>query len=136
MGNNGINKGDEVSIALQAMTMENSLLQSYRTLFLGLETALFAAVFASFQVFERKGVIEIGIGGLVVGLMWMIICHAKARDVDEWMNYLTNQAVLKGCFAYMKSGFSLAGGRLARYWFNWVNPLLVMALWILVLSAK
>ncbi len=124
---------EKVNIFLRAMSMENSLLQSYRALFLALEAALIAAAFALIRLYEEKGILGVGIAGLVIGVMWIIVCHAKGNDVDKWRDCLlevTKEGDLQGYFSYMESGFSLAGGRVARYWFNWIMPILIIALWI------
>ena len=125
---------DKVCIFLDAMSMENSLLQSYRMLFIAIETILFGAAFASIELLEEKVVLWIiGGFGLVVGFMWIIVCHAKGRDVDKWRNRLlteTQRGNLKGCFSYMESRLGLAGGKVARYWFNWIMPFLIIGLWI------
>ena len=127
---------EKVNIFLRAMSMENSLLQSYRALFLALEAALIAAAFTLIQLFEEKGIVGVGIAGLVIGVMWIIVCHAKGNDVDKWRNRLlevTKEGDIQGYFSYMKSGFSLAGGRFVRYWFNWIMPILIILLWIWVI---
>ena len=130
---------EKINIFLRAMSMENSLLQSYRALFLGLEAALIAAGFALIRFPDGKGILGVGIAGLVVGVIWIIVCHAKGRDVDKWRGRLldeTKEGDLKGYFSYMKSGFSLTGGRLARCWFNWIMPILIIGLWIWVMFIR
>lgn len=127
---------DKVNIFLRAMSMENSLLQSYRALFLALEAALIAAGFALIRFSAEKGTMAVGIGGIIIGLMWIAVCHAKGNDVDRWRDRLldvTKKGDLEGCFSYMKSGFSFAGGRVARYWFNSIMPALIIAAWSWVL---
>lgn len=130
---------EKVNIFLRAMSMENSLLQSYRALFLALEAALIAAGFALIGFSEEKSIVGVGIAGLVIGVMWIIVCHAKGNDVDQWRDSLlemTKEGDLQGYFSYMKSGLSLVGGRVARYWFNWIMPILVIVLWIWVIFIR
>ena len=137
---------EKVNIFLRAMSMENSLLQSYRALFLALEAALIAAGFALIRLSEGKSIVGVGIAGLVIGIaglvisvMWIIVCHAKGNDVDKWRDRLlevTKEGDLLGHFFYMKSGFSLAGGRVARYWFNLIMPILIIVLWIWVIFVR
>jgi len=130
---------EEVNIFLKVMSMENSLLQSYRTLFLALEAALIAAGFALIQLFGEKGMVWVGIAGLAVGVIWIVVCHAKGKDVDEWRGRLlqaTQKGDLQGYFSYMESGFRLAGGRIARYWFNWIMPILIIGLWIWIMFIR
>jgi hypothetical protein len=132
---------DKIGIFLRAMFMENTLLQSYRALFLAVEATLIAAAFALIQLRRDEGILAIwivmlGIVGLIIGIMWVIVCTAKGKDVDRWRDLLlqtTKAGNLKNCFSYMKSGFSLAGGRVARYWFNWIMPILIIILWIALL---
>ena len=137
---------EKVNIFLRAMSMENSLLQSYRALFLALEAALIAAGFALIRLSEGKSIVGVGIAGLVIGIaglvisvMWIIVCHAKGNDVDKWRDRLlevTKEGDIQGYFSYVKSGFSLAGGRVARYWFNWIMPVLIILLWIWVIFIR
>jgi len=124
---------EEVNIYISAMSMENSLLQSYRTLFLAIEAALFAANFALNQFSAEKFITGIEIAGLIIGFMWIIVCHAKGKDVDKWKTLLLEETEKEDCFSYMESRFSLAGGKVARYWFNWIMPVLVILLWVYIM---
>ena len=104
---------DKVNIFLRAMSMENSVLQSYRALFFALEAALIAVRFALIQFSAEESTVAVGIGGVIIGLMWIVVCHAKGNDVNRCRDHLldvTKEGDLAGCFSYMKSGFSLAGG--------------------------
>jgi len=123
----------DTDIALRAMAMENSLLQSYRALFTGIQAALLASAFALIKFEEVRWVPWLAVPSLIIGIMWIIVCHAKGNDVDKWMGYLTEKAEEKNYFTYMKLGFTLTGGRIARYWFNWVMPILIIGLWIWVI---
>lgn len=119
------------------MFMENSLLQSYRALFIAIEAALFAVAFGLIKLFVNKGgeLVGLGLGGLVIGIMWIIVCHAKGKEVDGWRDQLTTAArqARVGCFSYLESGFGLRAGRVARYWFNWIMPILIIGIWIRVI---
>ena len=127
----------KISTFLRAMSMENSLLQSYRALFMAIEGALIASAITLIKLFEGSGIVLVGLAGLVIGIMWIIVCDAKGKDVDRWRDLLlkvAKKARMYRYFSYMESGFSLAGGRIARYWFNWIMPILIMVffVWLMV----
>lgn len=126
---------EKTNIFLQAMSMENSLLQSYRALFIAIEAALIAMAFGLSTLFDNKWIELVGLGGLVIGIMWIIVCHAKGKEVDGWRDQLTTAArqARVGCFSYLESGFGLGAGRVARCWFNWIMPILIMWIWICVI---
>lgn len=123
---------EKLNIALRAMAMENSLLQSYRALFIGIEAALLASAFAFIKLKVWNVLLGVSIAGLIINGMWIATCVFKGKDVDKWMNYLRENSQgtdLQGQFDYMKSGITFEGGRIARHWFNEVMPGLIIALW-------
>jgi len=122
----------DTAIALRTMAMENSLLQSYRALFIGIEAALLASAFAlsRLDMAMAEKVWMVGAAGLAFCAFWIIVCAAKGKDVDKWMKYLTEEAKEKEFFSYMKAGLTFQGGRFARHWFNEAMPSLIIALWI------
>ena len=131
---------EKVNIYLNAMSMENSLLQSYRALFIAIEAALLASALVLPQFFGGDIIISkivnlVSVIGLVVGVMWIIVCCSKGEDVDKWGKQIKSETNtdLYNYFSYMWSGFGLTGGRVARWWFNVVMPLLIIALWIVFL---
>lgn len=133
---NQLTTNQKISTFLSAMSMENSLLQSYRALFMAIEGALIASTITLIKLFEGSGIVWVGLAGLVIGIMWIIVCDAKGKDVDRWRNLLLKEAKkahMYPYFSFMKSGFSLAGGRIARYWFNWIMPILIIVFFILLM---
>jgi len=79
--------------------MENSLLQSYRSVFLTLEAACIALAFASHQFFLSRGIVSLGFVGVGAAILWILVCYAKAQDVDRWRDHLlevTNEGDLEG----------------------------------------
>ena len=125
---------DRLQICWQAFSVENSLLQSYRMLFMMTEAALLALGYVLLEVYEGAWILVPGIIGWIIALIWVVICAAKARDVDRWMNRIVElQAIVeKDWFDYLKPGAKLSGGRVARYLFNYIMPLLVAVLWIFI----
>ena len=128
---------DRLQICWQAFSTENSLLQSYRMLFMMLEATLLASGFVLLEVFEGSWIIVPAIAGWIVAPIWSIACHAKGRDVDKWMKHIEGLRSILGrdWFDYLKSGAKLTGGRVARYLFNFVMPLLIVVLWIFIVVA-
>ncbi len=125
----------DTAIALRAMAMENSLLQSYRALFIGIETVLLASAFAlsRHDIAMADKVWMVGAAGLALCVFWIAVCITKGKDVDKWMKYLTEEAREKEVFSYMKAGFTFQGGRFARHWFNEAMPSLIIVLWIVII---
>ncbi len=122
----------DTAIALRALAMENSLLQSYRALFIGIEAALLASAFALSRLDTAEKVWMVGVAGLALCASWIVVCRAKGKDVDEWMKYLTKEAEGKEFFSYMEASFTLQfqGGRFAHHWFNEAMPSLIIGLWV------
>jgi len=129
--------------------MENSLLQSYRAQFMMVEAALLALGFVLFRADLDLGILFPAVVGWIVAAIWMIVCEAKKRDVDNWRNRIVRlQSVTRtNWFEYLKSqvepskrGFGgrlfnylrtkLSGGVFARFLFNYVMPLVIATLWV------
>ena len=125
---------DKLQVCWQAFSMENSLLQSYRTLFMMAEAALLALGFVLLQVYEGAGILFPAIIGWIVALIWVIICEAKGKDVDRWMKRIVSLQSATGTawFEYLKPGVKFSGGRIARYLFNYVIPLVIVVLWVVM----
>ena len=137
MKNQNLKTIDKIRICLQGLTMENSLLQSYRLLFMAIEAALFALGFVLLQIYQGKGLWWIAIFGWLVAILWGIMCYFKAKDIDRWRNRLlkvVGKVGLSEWFEYLKPGFKFAGGRIIRWVFNYLMPLLVIGLWVFLLK--
>jgi len=154
---------DRLQIAWQAFSMENSLLQSYRMLFLMVEAALLALAYVLLVplVKDTKEFWMIWVAaslGWGIVIAWIMMCEAKGRDVDRWRDRIVRlqpiienrwSVVGKGWFDYLKpevpkSWFKhlslwfkslwvqFQGGRLARILFNYVIPIIMAGLWVIV----
>ncbi len=135
---------DKLQICWQAFSMENSLLQSYRMLFMMVEAALLALGFMLLDLNDGAWIWAPATIGFIVAIIWGVICHYKAKDVDHWRDWITNPKSVVGnnCFDYLKpevpkSWFKslkiqFKGGRVARWIFNYIMPGLVFLLWIFV----
>jgi len=137
MKNQNLKAIDKIRICLQGLTMENSLLQSYRVLFMAIEAALFALGFVLLQIYQSKGLWWIAILGWLVAILWGIMCYFKSKDIDRWRNRLLKVAGKVGLsewFEYLKPGFKFAGGQIIRWVFNYLMPLLVIGLWVFLLK--
>lgn len=132
-----LTQAEKISIYLRAFSMENSLLQSYRSLFTGIEAALFAFVFALIKLFNGRWVLGIGVCGILIGVMWIIVCRAKGKDVDLWRDSILAETKekneIKDCFTYLNGKSIFSGGKVARIWFNLIMPFLIILLWILII---
>lgn len=125
---------EKINIFLRAMSMENSLLQSYRAMFIALAALLLAALIALTAHYDNRWLALIGIPGVSICVMWIILCIAKGKDVDHWRDSIINACQgteFEALFSYLQpsSGFAREGGRLTRTWFNWLMPALLIALW-------
>ena len=131
-----LKRSGKISLYLKAMSMENSLLQSYRALFIAIETILFAFVFAIIKSpAPNLLIVLIGAIGLIICILWIIVCYAKSKDVDSWRDSLIreskNHNELEEKFEYLKKpGLSLAGGKFSRICFNYLIPSLMLIIWI------
>ena len=125
---------DRLQIAWQAFSMENSLLQSYRALFMMVEAALLGLGFVLVQFFNGAWILVLSIIGCIVIVIWILVCEFKKRDVDRCRNRIIELKSLAGedWLKYLKRGFSPSGGNIARYIFNYVIPILIVGLWIFV----
>ena len=125
---------DRLQIAWQAFSMENSLLQSYRVLFMMVEAALLGLGF----VLDGAWILAPCIIGCTVAVTWILVCEFKKRDVDRCRDRIIELESLLGedWLKYLKRGFSPSGGNIARYIFNYVIPILIVALWIFVVRLE
>ncbi len=111
---------DRLQICWQAFSMENSLLQNYRMLFMMMEAALLAFAYA----FGDKSIavpvigwevpiiwIGAGFGWAVVGV-WIRACEAKGKDVDRWM------ARIRGFQSLVEKDWPIA----CQGWFDYLEP--------------
>ena len=135
---------DRLQICWQAFSMENSLLQSYRMLFMMVEAVLLALAYVLLVPLKGPLIWVAASLGWGIVAIWITICEAKGRDVDRWMKRIVGfQSIVekdwsivgKDWFDYLKLGVKLPGGRLARILFNWITPLSIAGLWILVVRA-
>ena len=126
---------DRLQIAWQAFSMENSLLQSYRALFMMVEAALLALGFALIQYYKGVGILFPGIAGFITLVTWALVCEAKKRDVDRCRDRIIElqSRVGEEWSNYLQRRFSLSGGNTARYIFNYVIPVLIAGLWIFLI---
>lgn len=135
--NNKVQDKDKLQICWQAFSMENSLLQSYRMLFMTLETVLLALGFVLLELFEGRWIFIPAIAGWVVAFVWAWTCRAKGKDVDIWRDRILGLQSIVGqnWFEYLRPGFKLSGGSFARILFNYILPIFVTGLWILIVFA-
>ena len=151
---------DRLQIAWQAFSMENSLLQSYRMLFLMVEAALLALAYVLriplIEEFKQFWMIWVAASlGWGIVIAWIMICEAKGKDVNKWRDRILGfqsitekdwSVVGKGWFDYLKpevpkSWFKslwvqFQGGRLARILFNYVIPIIMAGLWVIVVLLR
>ena len=134
-----MNDKDRLQVCWQAFSTENSLLQSYRALFMAVEAALFGFGYA---LFIHPGVRWMTLfpaifAWAVVG-MWIGTCKAKGGDVDRWMERIRGfQSIVKkdwsivgkGWFDYLKPGVKWSGGGIARILFNYVILISIAVVW-------
>lgn len=125
---------EKLQLCWQAFSMENSLLQSYRTLFMMVEAILLALGFVLLQAYGGAGILVPAIIGWIVAVIWVIMCEAKGKDVDRWMERIISLQPVTGTawFEYLKPGVKLPGGRIARYLFNYAIPLVIVVLWVVM----
>jgi hypothetical protein len=79
----------KVTLCEQGRATENRILQSYRTIFIALETILFTTVFTVLWDC-RLGVIIVFILGLLLTFLWWHICDLRGDAVDRWEEVLAD----------------------------------------------
>ena len=140
---------DKLQICWQAFSMENSLLQSYRMLFMMVEAALLALGFMLLELYEGAWIWAPATCGWAAAIIWGIICHYKGKDVNKWRNRILElkPKIARDWFDYLKLKVpkdwfkhptqwpkylwvQFQGGGIARYIFNYIIPGLLFLLWV------
>ncbi len=108
---------DRLQIAWQAFSMENSLLQGYRMLFMMVEAALLALAYALLVPLVRDTkefwmIWVAAVVGWLVAIIWGVICHYKGKDVDRWRDRIL------GFQSITEKDWSVVG----KGWFDYPKP--------------
>lgn len=145
---------DQIQSYLQCISSEDSLLQSYRILFIAIETIIFGLAYVLYKTGNIKTLAWTGIAFCAI---WMIVCIHRACIVDRLKDEI--EQLLKGNCTDLKGWFNLAYGKasttecrklkylihtfgkplekcIPRIIFNLVTPACIIILWILVLVKK
>lgn len=148
---------DQIQSYLQCVSSEDSLLQSYRVLFLAIEAIIFGLAYVSYQTGNIKSLGIPASIGIAFCLIWMIVCIHRACIIDRLKDEL--QQLLKGSCTDLKGWFNLAYGKasttecrklrnlihtfgrpaekcIPRITFNFVTPAGIIILWLVVLNEK
>lgn len=85
---------EEANFYLTGMGQSDSLLQSYRMIFGGLEAILFAFALAFLRTDRVNGINWIAIGIAIVGILcavlWIGICRHRGTEVSVWRDKVIN----------------------------------------------
>lgn len=121
---------NEVQLYLQSISAQDSLLQSYRILFIAMETILFALAFALHR--NQNGLLLLPIiCGLVFGVLWVIICNHRGWMIDKLKAETEQLVKCTNLESWFKLAYKARGEKwVPRFAFNMLSPALAIGLWI------
>ena len=133
---------DEAQFYLQGMSMENSLLQSYRMIFGAMEAILFAAWFGpTWNPIIGLSGSGIVVFGVVVCIGWIVTCVSRGAEVTAWRKKITKVTEGTRAEGFIKERFEPKSRNKffwrvmsARVWLSLFLPLLLIALWSILAS--
>ena len=148
---------DQIQSYLQCISSEDSLLQSYRVLFIAIEAIIFGLAYVLYQTGNIKSLGIPAWTGIAFCAIWMIVCIHRACIIDRLKDEL--EQLLKGNCKDLKGWFNLAYGEagiteckklknlirtfgmpaercIPRITFNFVAPAVIIILWSLVLMKR
>ncbi len=157
--NNNKRSSEEIQFYLHCISAEDSLLQSYRMLFIAIEAVLFGLAYVLYQTGNIGGLPIPAWTGIAFCLVWMAVCIHRACIIDRLKDEL--KQLLKGNNTNLKGWFNLSYGDasttecnfkkiknllqtfgkpyekcIPRVTFNLVSPVGMIFLWVLVLIKK
>ena len=160
--NNNKRSSGEIQFYLQCISAEDSLLQSYRMLFIAIEAVLFGWAYVLSPTKNIGGLPITACAGIAFCLVWMAVCIHRACIIDRLKDEL--KQLLKGNSTDLKGWFNLSYGEasttecnirkfknlyrslfgkpfgkphekcIPRVTFNLVSPVGMIILWVLVLK--
>ncbi|MBE9593197.1 MAG: hypothetical protein IMF19_06925, partial [Proteobacteria bacterium] len=163
--NNNKRSSGEIQFYLQCISAEDSLLQSYRMLFIAIEAVLFGWAYVLSPTKNIGGLPITACAGIAFCLVWMAVCIHRACIIDRLKDEL-KQLLAKGNSTDLKGWFNLSYGEasttecnirkfknlyrslfgkpfgkphekcIPRVTFNLVSPVGMIILWVLVLKKK
>jgi len=121
---------NEVQLYSQTISAQDSLLQSYRILFIAMETILFALAFALYD--NQKGLLWLPIiCGLFFGVLWLIICNHRGCMIDKLKAETEQLVKCTNLERWFKLAYKARGEKcVPRVTFNMLSPALAISLWI------
>lgn len=129
-----VNWPDKAQFYLQGMSMENSLLQSYRMIFGAIEAILFfvwlqPSLITWFQPPSRSPLVA-GLG-ITFCIAWVLVCLHRGRQVTAWKRKVVEvtRRTEVGRFVHERLGRSVLFVLQARFWLS-LLPLGLMVLWV------
>jgi len=138
-----VNWPDKAQFYLQGMSMENSLLQSYRMIFGAIEAVLFAAWFGvPWNETIELGKLLVAIFGILACVGWIIVCRDRGAEVSAWRDKV--KEAVKGTEAenFIQQRFQPEPGAKffwqvmsARIWLSLILPGILIILWSILLSS-
>lgn len=157
--NNNKRSSGEIQFYLQCISAEDSLLQSYRMLFIAIEAVLFGWAYVLSQTGNIGELPIPACAGIAFCFVWMAVCIHRACIIDRLKDEL--KQLLTGNSTGLKGWFNLSYGEasttesnirkfknlcrsfgkpcekcIPRVTFNLVSPVGMIFLWALVLKKK
>lgn len=126
---------------LMGMAHHDSVLQSYRMIFIGLEAILFGFALALMEL--DTGIWAqwiVAVAGIICGVSWILVCGHRGKLVWRWRAKLltTVRGIEEGRFLKRIWKIETKNGKMtkmtdvhfiARILFNWVLPIILIVGW-------
>jgi hypothetical protein len=152
--NNSKKSSEKIQCYLQCISSQDSLLQNYRMLFIGIEAVFFGLAYVLYQT-GAQGLLKFSaIVGIILCCVWVFVCTHRGCMVDRLKEELKqlcegNDRNLKGWFAlsYGKASGEECFKKLKnlchafiehsekwvpRVAFNFISPLFLIILWVFI----
>ena len=134
-------KIEKANFYLTGMFYDDSLLQSYRLIFMALEAILFGFALA---LFKGHTIIVscVAVVGIFCGILWICTCHHRGREVWAWRDKALSALANTEIGQFLAERWKGANRRgenmtfmhgLTRIVLNYLFPAIVIVIWILIL---
>ena len=123
---------------LAGMAHDDSMLQSYRSIFIGIEAILFGFALALWQLDIATVAYWLALPGTVGCVLWTLVCEHRGSEVWAWRDQLLSLTSGTDAGQFLETQWKGTGGlaslgfmhRVARIVFNWLFPMILFLGWV------
>jgi len=147
-----------IQFYLQSISSQDSLLQSYRALFLGIEAVLFGLAYVLYQSRNEALIWLPAMIGIIFSFLWIFVCshrgcmidqlkkelkkltNGQTGDLKRWFELSYGKASSEECLRIKKLGNLIGTYKgpsekwIPRVCFNLFFPIFAISLWIWILN--